>query len=91
MKQLWFEETIPQLNHVSYINPDVEALFERASKECDNQDKLYDEIQYILTVDSPYVYLWQNMSFSAINKRVKGIQPSVLGLGYDMHLWYIEE
>ena len=91
MEQLWFEETIPQLNHVAYINPDVEAMFKQASQDCDRQDELYDEIQYIIAVDSPYIFLWQNMSFSAINKRVKGIKPSVLGLGYDLHEWYIEE
>jgi peptide/nickel transport system substrate-binding protein len=89
LKQIWSSE-FPDLNHVAYDNPEIEAMFERVSHDCENRAKIYDDIQWILANDCPYVFLFQNLSFAAVNKRVRGIKPTTLGIGYNMHEWYIE-
>jgi peptide/nickel transport system substrate-binding protein len=91
MHQIWREEFIPDLNHVGYINKDVEALFDEGRVNCDDRHRIYGEIQRIIAEDSPYIFLFQNLSFAAINERIKGIRPTTLGIGYNLEDWYIEE
>ncbi len=91
MHQIWSEKFIPDLNHVAYVNKEVEALFEEARTNCDDLARIYGEIQRIIAEDAPYIFLFQNLSYAAINKRVKGIRPTPLGIGYNIEEWYIEE
>ncbi|MCJ7824714.1 MAG: ABC transporter substrate-binding protein [Anaerolineales bacterium] len=91
MNQIWSEKFIPALNHVAYVSQEVEDLFEEAKTECDDLHRIYGDIQRIIAEDSPYIFLFQNVSYAAINQRVKGIRPTPLGIGYNIHEWYIEE
>jgi len=91
MHQIWSEEFIPDLNHVAYVNKEVEALFEEATTACDDLSRIYGDIQRILAEDSPYIFLFQSESYAALNKRVKGIRPTPLGIGYNLEDWYIED
>lgn len=91
MHQIWSEDFIPDLNHVAYVNKEVESLFEEATTACDDLPRIYGEIQRILAEDSPYIFLFQSESYAALNKRVKGIRPTPLGIGYNLEDWYIED
>jgi peptide/nickel transport system substrate-binding protein len=90
MRQIWEAAFIPDLNHIGFNDPHVEQLFQRAAHECDHQPAIYNEIQYILADQSPYVFLFQNLSYTPINKRIKGVRPTPLGVSYNIHSWYIE-
>jgi peptide/nickel transport system substrate-binding protein len=93
MYTIWAEDSIPQLNAVGYINKDVEALFEEAGKTYDTDFRIekYQEIQQIVAEESPYVFLFYQKSWAGLNNRVKGIEPTALGIGWNAEDWYIEE
>jgi len=92
MYTIWSEENIPQLNTVAYVNKDVEALFKEAGATYDTEfrKEKYQEIQRIIAEDSPYIFLFYNKSWSGQNNRVQGIQPTVLGIGWNFEDWYLK-
>ncbi|MDX1520304.1 MAG: ABC transporter substrate-binding protein [Anaerolineae bacterium] len=93
MFTIWAEENIPDLNSVAYINKEVEALFEEAGATYDTEfrKEKYQEIQRIIAEDAPYVFLYYRKSWSGQNVRVKGIEPTALGIGWNTEDWFIEE
>jgi peptide/nickel transport system substrate-binding protein len=93
MYTLWSEENIPDLNSVAYINKKVEQLFTEAGGTYDEavRKAKYGEIQKILADDSPYIFLFYNKASSGQNNRIKGIQPTALGIGWNSDDWYIGE
>lgn len=93
MYTIWAEESIPKLNAVAYINKQVEGLFDEAGKTYDTEfrKEKYQEIQRIIAEDSPYVFLFYQKAWSGQNKRIKGIEPTALGIGWNQEDWYIEE
>ncbi len=93
MYTIWAEENIPQLNSVGYVNKEVEALFEEAGATYDTEyrKQKYQQIQQIISEESPYIFLFYNKVWSGENNRIKGIQPTALGIGWNFEDWYIEE
>ncbi len=93
MYTIWAEENIPDLNAVAYVNKDAEALFKEAGATYDTEfrKKKYQEIQKIIADEAPYIFLWYSKSWSGQNNRIKGIEPSLLGIGWNSEDWYIEE
>lgn len=96
MSTIWAKESIPQLNSVAYLNDQVESLFEEAgggAGTCDPQVRTekYQEVQKIISDESPYVFLWYQKAWSGQNKRIQGIEPSLLGIGWNSEDWYIKE
>jgi peptide/nickel transport system substrate-binding protein len=89
----WTKENIPQLNFEAYINPEVEKLFDEAAAtyDLDVRKEKYGEIQRILAEDAPRVFLFYSKSWSGQNNRIKGIEPTRLGIGWNSEDWYIEE
>jgi peptide/nickel transport system substrate-binding protein len=93
MQQIWSESQIPTLNSGAYVNKEVERLYAEAEMEFDRERRraIYHQIQRILADDLPYVFLYEGLSYTAVNKRIKGIRPTRLGISYNMNEWYIEE
>jgi peptide/nickel transport system substrate-binding protein len=93
MYTIWAEENIPSLNSVAYVNKEVEALFEEAGATYDTEfrKERYQEIQRIIAEESPYIFLYYQKRWSGENDRIKGIEPTALGIGWNMEDWYIEE
>ena len=93
MYQIWSESTIPDINQGAYVNKDVEKLFEQGAREFDREKrkKIYQDIQRQITQDAPYIFLTADMSYLGINKRVGGIEPTPLGIRYNLEKWYIKE
>jgi peptide/nickel transport system substrate-binding protein len=91
MKQIWTERAIPSLNSGAYVNKRVEDLFDQGGKEFDREKRksIYGEIQRILADELPYVFLYEGLSYTGVNKKVGGIKPAKTGIGYNMHQWYI--
>jgi len=93
MYTIWAEENIPDLNAVAYVNKDMEALFKEAGATYDAEfrKQKYQEIQKIIADDSPYIFLWYRKEWSGQNNRIKGIEPTLLGIGWNSEDWYIAE
>jgi len=93
MFTIWSQENIPDLNSVAYINEEVEALFDEAGAtyDTDLRREKYQEIQRIIAEDMPYVFLYYQKTWSGQNKRIQGIDPTTLGIGWNQEDWYIEE
>jgi peptide/nickel transport system substrate-binding protein len=92
MNQIWREDSIPSLNAVAYVNKHLEELFDLGVREFDREKrkKIYQEIQSILSTDAPYVFLTFNLSYTGINNRVGGIEPTAIGITYNRERWYIK-
>jgi len=91
MDQIWKEESIPDLNAVGYINKTVEQDFidTRTNCDVDYRKQKFGEIQKIIADESPYIFLYYGKTWDGINKRVQGIAPAPLGIGYNSLDWYI--
>jgi peptide/nickel transport system substrate-binding protein len=89
----WLEENIPQMNFSAYINKDVERLFDEGASTYDLEvrKEKYGEIQRIIAEDAPRIFLFYGKSWSGQNKRIQGIEPAVLGIGWNSEDWFIEE
>ncbi len=90
---IWAAENIPELNAVAYTNPKMEELFKQAGATYDTavRKQKYGEIQKIISDDAPYIFISYRKSSSAQNKRIKGIVPTALGIGWNQEDWYIEK
>jgi peptide/nickel transport system substrate-binding protein len=93
MFTIWAEENIPELNAVAYVNKEMEAIFKEAGATYDTEfrKEKYAKIQRIIAEDSPYVFLFYQKSWSGQNNRIKGIEPSALGIGWNQEDWFIQE
>ncbi len=93
MYTLWEEAGIPDLNAVAYINKKVEGLFKEGGQTYDPavRKPKYQEIQKIIADESPYIFLYYSKAWSGQNKRIQGIIPSPLGIGWNGSDWYIQE
>ncbi len=91
-------KTIPNLNFGAWVNDDVNKLYSATQREFDNakRKEIMSKIQSIESRDGPYIYLNANTSYAGINKRVGGVTPTPLGIGFDsraysyMTDWYIK-
>lgn len=68
-------------NYGGYSNPRVDALFEQARHEFDEEKRmaLYGEIHNLLWEDQPYTWLFFRNSFYGFNKRLRGYNFSPRG------------
>ncbi|MFN8636635.1 MAG: ABC transporter substrate-binding protein [Chloroflexota bacterium] len=92
MNQIWREDSIPSLNAGAYVSKKVEELFNQGVREFDREKRkaIYQEIQAILSTDSPYVFLTFNLSYTGVNSRIGGIEPTPVGITYNRERWYIK-
>jgi len=92
MYQIWAEDNIPELNSGAYKNPEVEALFQKGAKVFDQAQRkqIYGDIQRILVEDQPYIFLYMGKAYEGVSKRIGGIEPSNLGIDWNLEQWYIK-
>ena len=92
MYTIWSEENIPDLNSVAYVNKQVEELFKEGGATYDSavRKEKYGEVQKIIADDAPYIFLYYQKAWDGENKRVKGIVPKPLGIGWNSEDWYLQ-
>lgn len=68
---------VPFTNASHYSNPDVDRLFDEASRTVDREARspIYAELQQILVDDLPYVWLVETVGTRAWNSRCSGFKP----------------
>ncbi|HBR10570.1 TPA: peptide-binding protein, partial [Candidatus Acetothermia bacterium] len=84
----------PFANRNQYHNPVVDELLDKAYTEVDLEERkrLFNEIQYILSVDLPYTSLWFADSLVAIWDVFGGpVYPTAIGLYHNFEEWWILE
>lgn len=65
------------MNFMSYSNPEADRLLEagRSTAGFAARKKIYGRLQYVITADAPYVFLWSPKGLAAVNRRVGGFEP----------------
>lgn len=68
------------VNGTFYDNPEMEAIFEKAQREVDDEKRndMYCQIQKMIFDDAPWMFLWSQNLILAHNKNIEGIsyQPN---------------
>jgi peptide/nickel transport system substrate-binding protein len=82
-----------ELNHISYQNPQVDALLEQGRRTFDEgrRKAVYGELQEIMAEEQPVVFLYVPDALPVVSSRVHGIQPAPAGIGYNFPKWYVPE
>ena len=75
------------------MNKQVESLFDQSNRPpCDTESrkKVFQQIQTLITNDSPYIFLNYHTGYTFLNKRVIPNPPSPLGISYYPEQWYMQ-
>ena len=88
---VWHSSRIGGLNFIGFANDEADELLVQGRSTFDRVERkrVYDRFQEILHEEQPYCFLFVPYSFSAVHKRVKGIQPAPAGIGYNQNHWWI--
>jgi peptide/nickel transport system substrate-binding protein len=80
-----------ELNHISYANPEVDALLERGRASCVQADRVqtYHRLQEVLAEDVPIVFLYFRDALPVVSSRVHGIDPGPNGIRYNFPEWFV--
>lgn len=95
--QLWAttSDVIAGDNFTSYINPELDELFEQARTipGCDTQERaaIYGQIQEILHRDVPYMFLFSIDGMYAWRSNVEGVNPFPAALLWNVQEWTVAE
>ncbi len=80
-----------QLNHISYKNPEVDALLEAGRRTFDERQRkaIYGQFQDIMAEEQPVVFLYVPDALPVVSARVRGIEPAAAGITYNFIRWYV--
>jgi peptide/nickel transport system substrate-binding protein len=80
-----------EFNFISYQNPQVDELLVKGRQTCDQEErkKIYQEVHRLIAEDQPYTFLYYPMALPIVHKRFKGIEPSPIGITYNLPQWKI--
>ncbi len=88
--EIWSTRAVTEgLNIVSYSNPKVDALIERARSVEDYRDAkaALDEAQALIVEDQPYTFLYENDKLNGLNRRLRHTRMNVLSSFYNLEEW----
>ncbi len=76
-------------NFVGYHNDEVDRLIVESEKIVDEKQfaKNYQKIFTLIARDYPYIFLFIPNSITAISKEIGGIEPSIIGIEYNLIDW----
>ena len=76
-------------NLVGYNNPKIDNMIEVSQSMIDRKKlaKSWQEMFKIITDDNPYLFLYIPNSITAVNKRVKNIEPALGGIWHNYIVW----
>ncbi|GBE06721.1 MAG TPA: peptide-binding protein [Nitrospirae bacterium] len=80
-----------EFNFVSYSNKEVDKLLEKGRRTFDIEErkKAYFRFQEILAEELPYIFLYVPDALPIVHSRFRGIRPTTIGIGYNLHQWYV--
>jgi peptide/nickel transport system substrate-binding protein len=79
------------LNHISYKNPEVDALLEAGRSSCVQADRVrfYHRLHEVLAEDQPLVFLYWRDALPVVSNRVFGINPGPAGIRWNQSEWFV--
>jgi len=88
---IWHSEGDKQggFNFIGYRNKIVDNLIIKSQKIIDSIKfaKEYQKIFKLIANDTPYIFLYIPNSITVVNKKIKGINPSVIGIMHNQIDW----
>lgn len=88
---IWHSEGDKQggFNFIGYHNKMVDNLIMKSQKIIDSTKfaKEYQKIFKLIADDTPYIFLYIPNSITVVNKKIKGINPSVIGIMHNQIDW----
>ena len=80
-------------NLVSYKNERVDKLIEKGSHTINKDDlgEIYKKIFKIISDDLPYLFLYIPDGITVVNKDIKNIEPSFIGIMHNQKDWELKE
>ena len=80
-----------ELNHISYSNPEVDALLEAGRSSCVQADRVryYHRLHQVLAEDQPLVFLYWRDALPAVSARIQGINPGPAGIKWNFNDWFV--
>lgn len=80
-------------NLVGYKNDRVDELIEQGISTIDKDElsTIYKEIFKLISDDLPYLFLYIPDGITAINKKIKNVEPAFIGIMHNQKDWQIEE
>lgn len=79
-------------NFIYYRNAELDAVIEQARRTLDEQErmKLWNQAHAIMHEDQPYTFLYTRESLLFIDKRIRNIERTRLGLN-EIYEWYVPQ
>jgi len=76
-------------NFIGYKNNNLDKLIEYSEQEIDKTklSKAYKEMFKIITDDNPYIFLYIPNSITLVNKRIKNVSKSIIGITHNYIDW----
>ncbi len=76
-------------NFVHYHNKKVDELIKKGEKTIDKKklSVIYKEIFKLITQDNPYLFLYIPNSITVVNKKIKNVTPSIIGVTHNLIDW----
>jgi len=76
-------------NLVGYHNPVIDKMIEKSQTMVQQEQlaKVYRKMFALIVKDNPYLFLYIPNSITAVNKKIKNIQPSLSGIWHEYIKW----
>jgi len=78
-------------NFVSYSNPELDEVLEKAATSYKERKELLYRAQEIINEDLPYLFLYSPNKVLAINQKLKGVNPNPVNIFYSISDWWIDQ
>ena len=79
------------LNHISYSNPEVDALLEAGRSSCHQAERVrfYHRLHQVLADDQPVIFLYWRDALPVVSNRIFGIDPGPAGIKWNFTDWFV--
>jgi len=88
---IWHSESDKKggFNFIHYKNSRVDELIKKAEKIVDRKKLgvIYQEIFELIVKDNPYIFLYIPNSITVVNKNIKNVSPSIIGVMHNVIDW----
>lgn len=93
-RSIWHSKSYQKggFNFVGYSNKEVDSLIELAETTTDEKEfgKIYQEIFAHIAQDYPYIFLYVPNSITVVNKSIKNVSSSLIGVMHNQNQWIKE-
>ena len=76
-------------NFVNYQNSEVDRLIKEGERTVDKEKlgEIYKEIFKLIVEDNPYIFLYIPNSITVVNKEIKNVSMSMIGVMHNVIDW----